>query len=93
MTTRRYLPALMLVFGLAACGGAESPEAQLSAIKEKLAKNLPMSSGQKSEVEQLLNEGSRLLAANQPEQASAAFEKALTILKAAEDADRFNKAE
>lgn len=93
MKTAAYVMLLILASGLAACGDYDSPEAQLGAIREKLAKNLPMSTEQKAEVEQLVDEGSRLLAANKPKEASAAYAKALKTLKAAEDADRFNKAE
>jgi Tfp pilus assembly protein PilF len=85
--------SLLLVLAVSACGDSSEPQAQLDAIKEKLAKNLPMSPQQKSEVEQLMTQGSRLLAANKTQEASAAFEQALKMLKAAEDADRFNKAE
>lgn len=85
--------SLLLVLAVAACGDSAEPQAQLDAIKEKMAKNLPMSAEQKSEVERLMMQGSELLVANKTQEASAAFEQALKTLKAAEDADRFNKAE
>ena len=85
--------ALTLALGILSGCGADDPQSQLQTIKEKLAKNIPMTQEQQQEVERLVSEGSKLLTENKPTEASKAFAGALKTLTAAEDADRFNKAE
>jgi len=79
-----------LVF-LAACGG-DSPEAKAKSIEQLLSRKLPMNEKQIIELNQALGEAKQLLASGKKEEAGRAYDKALTILRRAEDAALYNKA-
>lgn len=85
--------ALGLALALAGCLGADTPEEQLKSIEAKQAKNLPMTSEQKTGLEASLAKGREALAAGNKEAAGAAFAEALAILQLAEDAALYNKAD
>lgn len=85
--------ALGLALFIAGCLGSDTPEEQLKLIAEKQAKNLPMTADQKSAVESGVAEGREALAAGDKEAAGKAFGEVLTILKKAEDAALYNKAD
>lgn len=85
--------ALALLITLSGCIGADSPEEQLKSIEALQAKNFPMTEEQKSKVSEHLASGREALAAGKKEDAGKAFEAALAILKRAEDANLFNKAD
>lgn len=83
---------VVLLLGLAACGDT-SPQGQLTAIEEKLAKGFPVTAENRAEVDEYVAEGRRLMGAGDQKRAAELLGKALDILEAAEDADRFNKSE
>ena len=85
--------ALAAVLALAGCLGPGTPEEQLKTIEEKQAKNLPMTGEQKSGLEASLAKGREALAAGNKDAAGEAFTEALAILKKAEDAALYNKAD
>lgn len=90
-TLRALVLAASLV--LAGCLGPGTPEEQLEAIQALQAKNLPVTEAQKTELDASIAKGREALEGGNKEQATAAFDKALAILKIAEDAEIFNKAD
>ena len=85
--------ALAASLFLAGCLGQDSPEEQLQSIQALQAKNLPVTPQQKTDLDAHIAKGREALEAGNKELASAAFDKALAILKIAEDADLYNKAD
>jgi len=81
-----------LILTVAACG-ADTPQEQIVAIDEMLAKKVPMTDAQKQAVETGLAEGKALLAAGKTEDAKKAFDGVIAVLKMAIDADIYNKAD
>ena len=78
--------------GLAGCGGSD-PESQLQSVNELRAKDFPLTNQEQAEIERLVAEGTALAKAGNAEQASAAFDQAMNLLKRAQDANAFNKSE
>ena len=78
---------------LAAGCGSDDPETLADQIKELSAKDLPLTDVQKAEVEEFTKQGEEWLSQGKAEGAVQAFDKALAILKYAEDAAAFNKSE
>ena len=85
--------ALAASLVLASCLGPGTPEEQLQAIQELQAKNLPVTKKQQTELDVHIAKGREALEAGNKEQAGEALGKALAILKIAEDAALFNKAD
>ena len=85
--------ALAASLVLAGCLGPGTPEEQIQAIEELQTKNLPVTPDQKTKLEAHINKGREALAAGNKEQAGEELGKALAILKIAEDAAIFNKAD
>ncbi len=85
--------ALTACLVLAGCFGPDTPEEQLKSIEALQAKNLPLTAKQESGLAGHITKGREALAAGNKEQAKAAFGAALAILKIAEDAALFNKAD
>lgn len=77
---------------LVACGSG-GPQAQLKTIDELLAKDLPMTQEQRGDFDDYLAEGKRLLEEGHETESSEVLDKAIAILKIAEDAALFNKSE
>jgi len=78
---------------LAGCLGPGTPEEQLEAIQEAMAEKLPFTEKQKTELDAQLALGREALKAGKKEEATAALDKVLAIIKLAEDAALFNKAD
>ena len=78
---------------LAGCLGPGTPEEQLETIQEMQAKNLPVTPQQKTELDAHIATGREALETGNKEKAGEAFDKAIAILKKAEDAALFNKAD
>jgi type IV pilus biogenesis protein CpaD/CtpE len=85
--------ALAASLFLAGCLGPGTPEEQLEVIQEMLAKNLPVTDQQKTDMDALIAKGREALEGGKKDEATAAFDKVLAILKIAEDAALFNKAD
>lgn len=88
-----HIVALSGALALAGCLGPDSPEEQLQEIADLQAKKLPLTEKQKTGLEEHLAKGREALAAGNKEAASAALDKALEILKVAEDTALYNKAD
>lgn len=93
MTHGMRAVALAASLALAGCLGADTPEEQLKSIEVLQAKNLPLTDQQTSGLEAHLAKGREAFAAGDKEKAGEAFGAALAILKIAEDAEIFNKAD
>lgn len=78
---------------LTGCLGPGTPEEQLEVIAEMQAKNLPVTDAQKTELDAEIAKGREALESGNKDAATAAFDRALDILKIAEDAEIFNKAD
>ena len=85
--------ALAVAIALAAGCGSDDPQALFEQIAELSGKNLPMTDEQKMEVAEFTKQGKEWLSQGKAEGAKEAFDKALAILKQAEDAATFNKAD
>ncbi len=78
---------------LAGCFGPGTPEEQLVAIEEAMAEKLPFTTQQKIDLDAAIAGGRSALEGGKKEEATEAFDKALAILKKAEDAALYNKAD
>lgn len=85
--------ALAASLFLAGCLGPGTPEEQLVAIEEAMAEKLPFTPQQKIDLDAAIAQGRTALEGGKKEEATAAFDKALAILKKAEDAAIYNKAD
>jgi len=87
--------SLVLATTLFACQktNAPAPEARLAEIQSVLGAGLDMTSVQRDGVNRLVAEGKTALEAGRLDDAQAAFDEAVAILKRAQEADTFNKAE
>ncbi len=85
--------ALAASLVLAGCSGPNTPEDQLEAITAYQAKNHPLTAKQETGLAEHLAKGREALAAGDKAQAKTAFAAVLAILKKAEDAALFNKAD
>lgn len=78
---------------LTGCFGPDTPEEQLEAIAAYQAKNNPLTAKQETGLAEHLATGREALAAGDKALAKTALSAALAILKKAEDAALFNKAD
>ena len=85
--------ALAATLFLAGCFGPGTPEEQLVAIEEAIAEKLPFTPQQKTDLDAAIAEGRAALEGGKKDAATAAFDKALAIVKKAEDAALYNKAD
>ncbi len=84
---------ILAVFMISACGGASTPEDQLSEINKFLSKNYEMTVGQARDIKQFTDEGKQLLGNGQKAEASEKFALALKVLYVVRDTDVLNKSE
>ena len=90
----KLLAVLFAVFiALAGCSGSSNPQDQLADIDKRLAKGFEMTVPQQQEVDKLLAEAKKLLAAGKTEESSKLLTQVIKVLELAEEADRFNKSE
>lgn len=85
--------ALAASLFLAGCFGPGTPEEQLVAIEEAMAEKLPFTAQQKTDLDAALAAGRAALEGGKKDEATAEFDKVLAILKKAEDAALYNKAD
>ena len=78
---------------LAAGCGNDDPQTLADEIEKLSGKDLPLTDLQKKEVAEFTKQGEEWLSQGKADGATEAFDKALAILKAAEDAAAYNKAE
>lgn len=78
---------------LAGCFGPGTPEEQLAAIEEAMAEKLPFTEQQKTNLDAAIAAGREALEGGKKDVATAEFDKALEIVKKAEDAALYNKAD
>ena len=83
----------MLLLALAGCSGSSNPQDQLATIDKMFAKGFEMTATQRQEVDSLVAEAKKLIAAGKTEESSKLLAKAIKLLDFAEEADRFNKSE
>ena len=93
---KRYLNVLVLAVSalmiLVACS-ASTPQDQMKEIDELLTAGFPISPEQMEGIDEFIEQGKSLLNEGKTEEAGKAFNEAITILKMAQDADIFNKAD
>jgi hypothetical protein len=93
---KKVIQVLMLVvsllFILMACSSS-SPQDQVKEIDELLNKDFPITVEEKENIEKFTAKGNGLLKEGKTPEASEAFAEAIKILKMAQDADIFNKAD
>jgi hypothetical protein len=85
--------ALAACLFLVGCLGPGTPEEQLTAINEAMAEKLPFTPQQKIDLDAAIAAGRAALEGGKKDVATAEFDKALAILKKAEDAALYNKAD
>ena len=83
--------AIFLV--LVGCSGSSNPQDQLATVDSMLAKGFDMTAPQRQEVDKLVAEAKKLIAAGKTEESSKLLKQAIKVLEFAEEADRFNKSE
>ena len=90
----KLLAAFFAIFlAVAGCSGPQSPQDQLTAINKMLAKGFEIATPQQQEIDKLVAEGKKLLAAGKTDESSKLLAQAIKVLDFAEEADRFNKSE
>ncbi len=77
---------------LVACS-ASTPQDQMKEIDELLTADFPISPEQTEGINKFIAQGKSLLKEGKTPEAGKAFDEALKILKMAQDADIFNKAD
>jgi len=82
-----------ILLAVAGCSGPKSPQDQLATIDKMLAKGFEIAIPQQQEIDKLVAEGKKLLAAGKTDESSKLLAKAIKVLDFAEEADRFNKSE
>ena len=75
------------------CSGSSNPQDQLTTIDKMLAKGFEISTPQRQEVDKLVADAKKLIAAGKAEEAGKLLKQAIKVLDFAEEADRFNKSE
>ncbi len=85
--------ALAGTLALAGCFGDTSPQEKLASIEALQAKNYPLNEKQQGELDAFIASGKTAMEAGQTEAASKAFDGAIQILKFAESAAIYNKAD
>ena len=88
-----HAAAFGAALALTGCIGSDSPQDTLAAIQELQAKKFEMTESQKTEVADLVTKGKAALKAGKAKEASESLDEALGILKKAQDAAVFNKAD
>ena len=90
----KLLAVLFAVFiALAGCSGSSNPQDQLATIDKLFAKGFGMTTPQRQEVDTLVAEAKKLIAAGKTEESSKLLAKAIKVLNFAEEADAYNKSE
>ena len=82
-----------ILLAVAGCSGPKSPQDQLTTIDKMLAKGFEIATPQQQEIDKLVAEGKKLLAAGKTDESSKLLAQAIKVLDFAEEADRFNKSE
>ena len=82
-----------ILLAVAGCSGPKSPQDQLTTIDKLLAKGFEIATPQQQEIDKLVAEGKKLLAAGKTDESSKLLAKAIKVLEFSEEADRFNKSE
>ena len=82
-----------ILLAVAGCSGPKSPQDQLTTIDKMLAKGFEIATPQQQEIDKLVAEGKKLLAAGKTDESSKLLAQAIKVLEFAEEADRFNKSE
>ncbi|MBE9519643.1 MAG: hypothetical protein IME97_00840 [Proteobacteria bacterium] len=82
-----------ILLAVAGCSGSKSPQDQLATIDKLLAKGFEMTIPQSKEVDKLVSEAKKLMAAGKTDEASKLLKQAIKVLDFAEEADRYNKSE
>lgn len=85
--------ALAATLALAACLGESTPQEKLAEIEQMMAKNYPLTETQRTDLDGHITKGKTALTAGDAEAAGKAFDGALDILKYAESAALYNKAD
>jgi len=90
----KLLAVLFAVFiALAGCSGSSNPQDQLADIDKRLAKGFEMTVPQQQQVDKLMGEAKKLIAAGKSAEASKLLTQVIKVLEFAEEADRYNKSE
>lgn len=84
--------AALVALGPAGCGDGD-PASQIDTINALMAKDLPLTEQQRTDLERLIAEGNELVRTGNIEQAGTVLGEAIDLLKLAEDAAMFNKSE
>ena len=82
-----------ILLAVAGCSGPKNPQDQLTTIDKLLAKGFEIATPQQQEIDKLVAEGKKLLAAGKTDESSKLLAKAIKVLEFSEEADRFNKSE
>lgn len=95
---KRILHILLVsgfLFVVSGCsgGGSTTPESLLTEAETLLQKRFDMTGVQRQQVEASMGKGRELLLEGKKQEATAALQEAVKILKFAQDADSFNKSE
>ena len=91
----RFVIVAILAVLVGACSqGSDSQGSDpVQAINAMMSKGYSMTEDQKQAINELASQGKKLQAEGKKAEAQAAFDKALAMLNALAEADRFNKSE
>ena len=85
--------ALAGTLALAGCFGESTPQEKLASIEALQAKNYPLSDPQRAKLDAFIASGRTAMESGQADAANEAFDGAIKILKFAESAALYNKAD
>jgi len=87
---------LVMLLALAGCSSgskSNSPDGKVATINTLMAKGYEMSPNQLETINQLTEEGKKLISQGKTEEANKLFNEAIKLLEVIAETDRFNKSE
>ena len=93
MKTKLLAVFFAIFLAVIGCSGSSNPQDQLATVDKMLAKGFEIATPQRQEVDKLVADAKKLIAAGKTEEAGKLLKQAIKVLEFAEEADRFNKSE
>ena len=93
MKTKLLAVFFAIFLAVVGCSGSSNPQDQLATVDKMLAKGFDMTAPQRQEVDKLVTDAKKMIAAGKAEEAGKLLKQAIKVLEFAEEADRYNKSE
>ncbi|KPJ99838.1 MAG: hypothetical protein AMJ60_03620 [Desulfobacterales bacterium SG8_35] len=97
MKSKLIIGLLIILLAVAGCSSSGSkssgPDDKIATINTMMAKGYEMSRNQRETINQMVEEGKKLVSQGKTEEANKLFDEALKLLEVIAETDRFNKSE